>query len=103
MGIHKFLDLNTAHLTKDDADMLTAYDPEGLLGSALPIIVRPHDYGWFIHVPHDDVTTVLNDCVKAAFSKHFVKILRHAAKRKCWWINFDSDGEFHHKFKKHVW
>jgi hypothetical protein len=90
--IARFLDLGTRYITAIDATLL---DQRGTDCDMTDLIVRRHDYGWFVRVPLEpDELAALAVALKAnGYSDAFVGVLSYASKHECWWVNLDADGE----------
>lgn len=88
MGVEKFLDASTGHITYEDSLKLLE-DP-----SAFPSRVIVHDYGWWINIKgkefEDEVILAMRT---RGYSEAFVRLMRLAYTQECWWINLDCDGD----------
>lgn len=92
MTIARFLDLGTRYITATDAALL---DQRSTDGGSTCLIIRRHDYGWFIHVPLEpaELATLAVALRANGYSNAFVGVLSYASKHECWWVNLDADGE----------
>jgi hypothetical protein len=91
MGVEKFLDVSTGHITHEDSQYLSiGYDN-------FPARVIPHEYGWWINVPEKKLWEEESkaDCMrKQGYSEGLISVLMFARNNDCWWVNLDCDGEY---------
>ena len=100
MGIEKFLDASTGHMTYEDSLKLLD-DP-----IAFPCPVIPHDYGWWINVPGVKLwreEPIADQIREQGYSEDFISMLVFARDNCCWWVNLDCDGEFVEGLKNFDW
>lgn len=90
MGVENFLDASTGHITYEDSLKLLE-DPKGF-----PTRVIPHEFGWWIWVFPDEnfKDSMLFFMRERNYSEAFIKLIKMAYVRHCWWINLDCDGDF---------
>ena len=99
MGLEKFGDASTGHITyADSLKLLEAPD-------AFPSRVIPHEIGWWINVP--EVKLLEEDLIQpmkcAGYSERFINMIKMASKNGCWWINLDCDGEYVEGLEYNEW
>jgi hypothetical protein len=100
MDPHKYIDVSTRHITKQDNDILEEQSRLTADMSALPeLIVYGYCYGWFIPVTED----IVEKAEKSGLSESFWKIIELAKKEKCLLIRIDRDGEVHGELDQHNW
>lgn len=98
MTVKKYLDLSTAHMTKDDSFVLAKWAGLKLSDAELAVVDAPivvnHPYGWWVHVSYEvaPVDSPLR-CLAHGFSPAFNNALMLARKHDCQWINFDQDAD----------
>ena len=107
MSIEKFLDLSTAYMTEKDSTRLreAGKGRKKTPTTNLPRIIN-HEYGFWVNVQQDPEVFVDQAAalVDAGFSAAFIKVIVHARKKGCWWINFDQDGPTDLKgFRRFSW
>jgi len=91
MGVEKFMDAGTFHITYEDS--LKLLEDSG----NFPTRVIPHEFGWWIHVPEEKLWAEdsIADCMRAqGYSDAIISMLIFARDNDCWWVNLDCDGEF---------
>ena len=89
MGIEKFLDAGTAHISYEDS--LKLIDDH----EAFPSRVIPHEFGWWINVldwAEWDENMFVQKLEEQGYSQGMLNLLTYAAVNGCWWINLDCDG-----------
>jgi hypothetical protein len=84
-GVYKYFDCSTMHIS----EKTNAY-----LQLTADLLVREHEYGYFIHVS-EEIPTGIPTCLKA--------ILKKAKKLDCQWVLLDCDGTEHDDLKKYNW
>ena len=101
MGVEKFLDATTGHITYEDNRKLLD-DP-----ISFPCRVIPHEYGWWINVPEkklwieeDPRADRIRD---QGYSEGLISMLIFARDNCCRWVNLDCDGEFVEGLKTFDW
>jgi hypothetical protein len=100
--ITKNLDVSTAHITKDDADLLTSQVYKGNF-EVEDVIVYPYQEGFFVYVPREDTRTFNRRARKAGFSESFLKVINLARKNGCKYAQLDCDGPLYKGLKRHEW
>jgi len=91
MGVQKYLDASTGHITFEDSQRLCAHH------QSLPTRVIVHEYGWWINVPDKKLweeELIASQIQSQGYSKDFLALILFAMKRECWWINLDCDGSY---------
>jgi len=104
-GLHAFLDANTAHIGRKDEEALSdwaAASSDDHRGAA-PYRTIAHSYGYFIHVPHDDVEDHEDRARDDGISEAFIRLQSYARERGCWWINLDRDADEVEGLPVHEW
>ena len=95
MSVAKFLDASTGYMTKNDSLLLANIEKLQAIKAyrSRPRVI-PHEYGWWVNVQQEGDVYVdhIAALVDAGFSASFLKVMHHARKHGCWWINFDQDG-----------
>ena len=88
MGVENFLDAGTNHITCEDSMKLLEEPDE------FPSRVITHEFGWWIFVPldHQSHRYLSSKMRKNGYSEAFIRLVRRAYIRHCWWINLDFDG-----------
>jgi hypothetical protein len=84
-GVYNYLDINTAHITENDANILSSIADGNL------VIDREH--GWWIWVDVADPEKQEAEFRSTGLSNDFLKVLETAVDRNCFWLLLDSDGE----------
>jgi len=83
MGVEKFLDASTGHITYADSLKLLE-DP-----NAFPSRVIPHEFGWWINIP--DFKLLKEGLIKpmkgAGYSESFINMIKMASKK---WMLVDK-------------
>ena len=100
MGIEKFLDASTGHVTYEDSLKLLNYP------ISLPCRVIPHEYGWWIKVPEKKLwrEDPRADWIREkGYSEGLISMLIFANENDCWWVNLDCDAEFVEGLKSFEW
>lgn len=92
MPVYRYLDLSTAHLTREEAEALSeckdsAYD----LRTPLPRVIA-HAYGAWMNVPDLEAGDEDADERRAEYPNVQAAIER-ARSYDCTWINFDRDAD----------
>ena len=97
MPERKMLDVTTAHLRRQDREVLdelaAVQNDEG--GFPVPHVYR-QECGWYISAgvmyggEDDEAANVLRD---AGFSEDFIALMAHAQSLDCAIVNFDRDGD----------
>lgn len=81
--VRKFLDLSTAHLSREDTEALDSFAEEGStkgpLTSATP-------YGWFMYASEEPE-------IDPDLTPNLLKIVEYARKHDCVYVLFDADAE----------
>lgn len=112
MPIYKYLDLSTAHITQTDSHLLDQYSKMGdrslELRFDLRLIVRPHPYGMWIHVPvgqeaKEELTALAESLTNAGFSPALMQIIIYAMSKDCYWINLDQDANEEEGLPTYEW
>lgn len=87
-NVHPFADLSTAHLPEGERAYL--HNPLNYI----PLVVRPHDYGFFVHVPlgAEWQELLASDPFDWSVLPALRQCLEWAGENGCWWINFDTDA-----------
>jgi hypothetical protein len=90
MGVEKFLDAGTGHITYADSIKLLE-DPEGF-----PSRVITHEFGWWINVCEKKLlqNEMIQPMRDEGYSEGFVNLIKAASASDCWWINLDCDGGY---------
>lgn len=89
------LDLTTAHMTKEDNQLLTDLCQTLRNDAVKPVIVDSYKYGYWVHVPEaDNMAEYAKDAAGAGFSEAFVNLLKLACVRGYSVIRFDRDGQY---------
>lgn len=90
-GVCLYLDLSTAHLPASDLRVLST---PNAYGPGCPI-VRPHEYGAWVHVRHDDgeAQAEREALTREGLTPALAAILAHARRLGCYWVNLDRDAE----------
>ena len=91
--ITKNLDVSTAHITKEDSELLNQKRIQNLL------IVYPYREGYFIYVPEYDLTQLK----KTGFSKAFINLMKQTAKAGCKYLQLDCDGMTYDDLPTYNW
>lgn len=101
MPFYRYLDLSTAHITKRDSEKLAAWNRKHLTD----LILRPHDYGWFVHVPSDkqELLDLFSFMRANDYSQSFIRLIRYAYNKGCHWINLDQDADQHPRLPTFNW
>jgi hypothetical protein len=88
MGVEKFLDSATNHITYKDSRKLLE-SPEGF-----PSRVIEHEFGWWINLVEKKLIEeeMIQPMREDGYSKSFIKLIKKASAHHCWWINLDCDG-----------
>lgn len=96
MPVCKYLDLSTAHITKEDSLRIRDL--------ARPRVIA-HEYGWWIHVPSDpaDVADMVEAIRDADMSDDFLAMMHEARNLGCAWINLDQDADHHAALSVNNW
>lgn len=81
-GVHRFLDLSTGHLPKE----------EMLLITASPKRVIKHEFGAWAYVPSDDSEADFEDVDWDAYPALKAVLMYARTLDDIWWINFDQDA-----------
>lgn len=97
-GIYKYMDCSTGHITLKDNEFLAAWDRDN--PDHEPIIVIPHEYGYWMHCINDDRYMEENI---ATLSEPLKAVFRKAHKEGCTWINMDADGFEHDDLETFEW
>lgn len=92
-----YLDVSTAHITPQDAEILETYPDE--------LIMEAHrEYGWWIWVDSDsDIPSILKRLRNAGLSENFCMIMAKAKCNGCSWILLDRDGPWHADIPEYDW
>ena len=80
--IEKTVVLSTAHVKEETKEWLSQEE------EALPLVVVPRKYGWFIHVPQEEA----EEEYEGLIPKDLLSCILFARKYHCQWILLDSDG-----------
>lgn len=91
MGVEKYLDVSTGHITYKDSQILIAQHRN------FPTRVIPHQYGWWINIPEMKIweeNQVAAKMQTQEYSKDFTNLLLFALENECWWLNLDCDGSY---------
>jgi len=99
MGVEKFLDASTGHITYEDSNKLLNF-PE-----VFPSRVIVHEYGWLINVMEGNLLEdeMIKPMRKDGYSESFISLIRKASEHNCWWINLDCDGGYVEDLRSHEW
>jgi hypothetical protein len=100
MGVEKFLDASTGHITYEDSLKLLE-DPV-----SFPCRVIPHVFGWWINVPEMKlwVEEPMADWIREqGYSEGIISMLIFARDNNCWWVNLDRDGEQIEELEEFEW
>lgn len=98
--IHTYLDLSTAHITKDTADALDMVGNDGIVLGWPAMTIAPYEYGTFVTVPplmpddpgyHDRLPPDLR------------LVLDHARALGAYVVRFDADGDTVAELPTHDW
>jgi hypothetical protein len=99
LGVFRYLDCSTGHVTKADMDILDLGSPESVISYA-------NEYGAFVHVPYDFLAESgdpFAEMLNEGFSESFVKVLKYAKACNCFWVKLDADGILHENLDHHTW
>lgn len=91
MGVQKYLDASTGHITYEDNHKLFAQH------QSFPTRVVSHQHGWWINVPEKKLwedELIASQIQAQGYSKDFLALLLFAVKHGCWWVNLDCDGSY---------
>lgn len=97
MSVYTYLDATTAHLTKDEMDVLSAVEDsseEKPTRSILPRVIR-HTYGAWVNVPTDidGEADRRREADRAELYPNLQRVIEHARTNGCFWINFDQSAD----------
>jgi hypothetical protein len=84
LTIIQTLYLSTAHMTKEDNDLLESGTPN--------LCVEDTEFGWIIHIDYRGSVDKIHAIKNEGFSKAFVDVLILAWTNRCEWIRFDAEG-----------
>lgn len=98
-GVYKYLDCSTGHITEEDNEFLTEYRTPG----PADLIVRPNEYGYWIHSMDNDENDQEFEEVISVLSISLQAVLRKCRKEGCVWINLDCNGFIHNDLPKYNW
>lgn len=85
--VQKYLDLSTAHVSKETADWLDLIGNKE--GDSIPVIMYlKGSYGWIVYAAQEDFEFE-NKKVPA----DLLQVINYAKSLDCIWIMFDCDGE----------
>ena len=93
-AIGKYIEVSTAHITKEDNELLGSMKPESLC-------VYEFTYGYMVCVEDDPDS--FEFMLKEGFSEIFVAIMKSASDLGMNWILFDCDGLTHDNFEQFNW
>lgn len=96
--ITKNLDISTAHMDQNDAELLDENDDSFF--SRDPIIVYRFDEGYFIYIGGDLDTEAIKDF---GYSQEFIEILKWGKNLGCTYVKFDRDGTTYKHLKTFSW
>ena len=89
MGVEKFLDASTGHITYEDSlKLLDGHED-------FPSRVIPHEFGWWINVPYLSEwgeNMIIQKLTEQGYSGGMLNLLKYASENSCWWINLDCDA-----------
>ena len=110
MAIHQYFDASTAHITEEDAEMLTLQSAAVVHGSFIvehkaPLICDYPD-GFFFFNPYKEQPPeeVKKDILTAGYSESLVDVLEYAfVKLKTDYVRLDIDGDIIDELKVHEW
>lgn len=94
LWIGKYLDISTAHVTKEDDAKLAAED--------CPICCYPYECGYWIYVDLNHEVHE-SDVPAMGFSQGFADVYMAARQAGCQWIKLDCDGYEYEQFKRYDW
>jgi hypothetical protein len=112
-GVRNFLDASTAHVTRQDVDVLAHWatlEPEAWRPA--PFRTIAHAYGYFIHVRLDGSAGGCGEAERLEYeqaaredgiSEAFFALQAYAREHGCWWINLDRDAEIIEALPVHEW
>ncbi len=97
----EMLVVSTGHIPKSDDDLLR----DLVSRDALLIGHVCTDAGWLLHVDQDGECheAQITHMREAGLSGHLIKLVEHAHKLGCWWLNLDRDGEPLEDFEQFTW
>ena len=93
MGIHNYLDISTAHITKQDRSTLIEMTENSWIS------VIQHEFGHFVRVPVEWDEAVMN-IADQNLSEAFMAIMTYAHYYGCNFVNFDGDGQILSRFEQ---
>lgn len=111
MGIYKYLDCSTSHITSSDSFILKKFAERDVETSFLPYSERSYPpihviyypEGFVVFVPDDDVEQILEECKQDGLSDSFAKIIKLAASENCPKVFIDADGAEIEGLDRHHW
>jgi hypothetical protein len=100
--IHTYLDLTTAHLSRETMDQLSNYEQGCAVGMGWPAMsIAPYEYGAFVTVPPDDEDE--DRVAMDALPEDLACVLAHARKIGVYVVRFDADGDFLEDLPTYEW
>jgi hypothetical protein len=101
IGVFKYLDASTMHITKHDSELLTIAAKQKFGNSCCGhIIVFDYDEGFFIPVTDLDGDDHENF---GELSASFMRLYEKARASGCYILRLDCDGTEHDDLDKHNW
>jgi hypothetical protein len=96
----KIMDVSARHITKGDNALL-----DNDCHDSLPAVVvfRKDDFGYFVHVPHDDVEESERGMRDAGYSEALIELIRIARNEGASWVCMDSNGPDTEKLPAFDW
>jgi len=90
--MHKIVVVSTAHIRKEDNDLLGSSDCQ--------ISNYPFEYGYFVYLTEDETA---NSLVNRGFSPEFAEVYLAATKYGAQYMQLDCDGQTYDEFKSFEW
>lgn len=95
LPIYKYLDISTAHITKETDEFLRRQ----VKNDNSPLIVYEKECGYFVCVPDEDDL----DDIEMYIPSDLASCLGFARKHNCQWLILDCDAEVIDKLETYEW
>lgn len=99
LEIHKTLVLSTAHMTREDSELLAEAQHDVELAGMTPVTYEMDEYGWMVYVSSESLIS----SSLSQFSEGFRDAVEMAQAHGCLWVRFDRDANVVGELKTYDW
>jgi hypothetical protein len=96
----KIMEVSTRHITQGDTALL---DNDCHDSSSAVVVFRKDDFGYFVHVPHNDVEESERGMRDVGYSEALIELIRIARNEGASWVCMDSNGSNTDKLPAFDW